>query len=69
MKHEELEEFLKSLPDASGVEWINFDEHGFSRDIKFEVFGKVYLIEWYHNACTLNVGSLLVPFEMVTKIY
>lgn len=49
-------------------EFVEVDEHGFSRVIKFDCLGITYFIEWYSNVAYLSIGSRhasYIPFHKV----
>ena len=64
MSKEELVEKL----DKVGIngEWINTDEHGFSRIFQFELNGQMLEIEWYCNCSTLMIGNAHFWFDNIS---
>ena len=64
---EEIIEFL----DRVGVKAIlvNHDDFGFSRKIKFTIYGIDYYITWFSNQSTLSIGdnkrAAQIPFKYI----
>ena len=50
---EQLEEFFESV--GIKLEGIKHDLNGFTRDYKFEIDGRVFIINWWSNMCTLII--------------
>lgn len=57
MTKEQLQEKLESVGIKG--EWVDKDEHGFSRTFRFEIDGQEFQIEWYCNYSTLIIGNVL----------
>ena len=62
---EEIISFLESFGIKPVL--INVDKYGFSREIKFEVYGQIYVIDWWINQSYLHIGnfnrSAQIPFK------
>lgn len=56
---EKLEGYLKSIKLVTGVEWVNPDKYGFSRELRFEVRGNKYTVIWF-----VNYSSLIIDKEL-----
>ena len=52
---EKIRGFLKDYGIDS--QYVDIDKHGYSRTIKFEVYGQVYKIVWYNNESKLIIGE------------
>ena len=66
MTQEKLEQVLKSHHAIENVQWTNYDEYGFSRNITFTIRGAEYRILWYCNYSELFCGELcIVGFEYI----
>lgn len=50
---DELYNTISNAPNVRGVEWINKDKNGFSRELSFKVNGKTYKIIWMWNESSL----------------
>lgn len=64
MSKEELEEKLTSV-GISG-EWVDEDEHGFSRVFQFTLEDQIVKIEWYCNYSTLMIGNAHFWFDRIS---
>ena len=61
----ELEEALTH--DYIDWEYINHDEHGFSRTIRFSLHGLGYRIIWFRNHSRLINGNMDVMFTRAAQ--
>jgi hypothetical protein len=62
---------MQNILDMCGIPWEPVNEsYGFYREIKFKVYGREFLIEWYKNLSHIRVGtdprSPVYPFRYLT---
>ncbi|MFD1450868.1 hypothetical protein [Oceanobacillus sojae] len=61
-----LYQTIKDAPKVINAEWINENEHGFTRTLSFTVNNKKYIIDWMWNESSLHFdGDSLFMFDKV----
>lgn len=64
---EQMNNTLKGAVSVENVHNANYDNHGFTRTIRFEVWGEQYEISWMWNRSELRLRGIVVIFDTVKQ--
>lgn len=65
MSMDDILRVLAISENVKNVTMIDVDEYGFSRRVRFEIEGQIYVIERWANTCYLEVGNAKINFDKV----
>lgn len=65
MTMDDILRILSRSRNITNVTMIDVDDYGFSRRVRFEVEGQVYVIERWANLCYLEAGNAKIIFDKV----